>query len=114
MEDPSQLRLDSVNGLRGYEAQALDGTRRMLANVEWRQTVRAGRRLALGIVSFVDAGVIWSGGDSLRDAPLHVGSGYGLRLGFPTVYGAPLLRLDLGYGFRRGSWELSGGFDHRF
>jgi outer membrane protein assembly factor BamA len=114
MEDPSQLRLDSVNGLRGYEAQALDGTRRMLANLEWRQTVRAGRRLALGIVSFVDAGVIWSGGDSLRDAPLHVGSGYGLRLGFPTVYGAPLLRLDLGYGFRRGSWELSGGFDHRF
>jgi outer membrane protein assembly factor BamA len=114
MEDPSQLRLDSANGLRGYEAQALDGTRRILANLEWRQIVRAGRRLALGIVGFVDAGVIWSDSDSLREAPLHVGSGYGLRLGFPTVYGAPLLRLDLGYAVRRGTWEVSAGFDQRF
>lgn len=114
MEDPTQLRLDSANGLRGYEAQALDGTRRMLANLEWRQIVRAGRRFAWGLVGFVDAGVIWSEGELLSAAPVHVGSGSGLRFGFPTVYGAPLLRLDFGYGFRPGTWELSGGFDHRF
>lgn len=114
MEDPSQLRLDSGNGLRGYEAQALDGTRRILANLEWRQVVRAGRRVAIGVVGFVDAGLIWSEEESLGGAPLYVGSGPGFRLGFPTIYGAPLLRLDFGYGLRSGALEVSAGFDQRF
>jgi hypothetical protein len=76
--------------------------------------VRAGRRFAVGLVGFVDAGMIWSGGASVVDAPVHVGSGAGMRFGFPTVYGAPLVRLDVGYGFRPQTVEVSGGFDHRY
>jgi outer membrane translocation and assembly module TamA len=67
-----------------------------------------------GGVLFLDAGSIWSDQRRLSESPLLVGLGAGLRLGLATVIGAPVLRLDVGYGARGGTWEVSGGLGQRF
>lgn len=113
-EDPTQLLLDSPNGLRGYAAHSFDGTRRILTNLEWRQPIGRWRWMEIGTVLFVDGGIIWAEGDPLVDAPFLVGTGGGLRLGFPGFFGAPILRLDYGYGIRESSSELSLGLGQRF
>lgn len=113
-EDPEQLQLDSTRGLRGYESHAFDGSRRILASVEVRRTVHAGAKLALGAVGFGDAGMIRRDGERWRESPVLFGAGAGLRIGVPWFYDAPVARLDLGYGFKRRSVELSGGVGQRF
>jgi hemolysin activation/secretion protein len=114
MEDPEQLLLDSPNGLRGYDANAYEGTRRLLTNLEWRQPFHDGGWVVVGSAVFVDGGIIWTRSRSIADAPFLVGAGAGLRLGFPGMLGAPVVRLDLGYGFRVRSTEMSFGFEQRF
>jgi hemolysin activation/secretion protein len=114
MEDPEQLLLDSPNGLRGYEANSFNGTRRFLSNLEWRQPFWRLSWLNLASVVFVDGGIIWSEVARFEDAPFLVGAGLGVRFGFPGLLGAPVTRLDWGYGFETGSSEISFGFDQRF
>lgn len=114
MEDPEQLLLDSPNGLRGYAANANEGTRRLLTNLEWRQPFYATHSVVIGSAVFVDGGIIWTRSRPIARAPFLVGAGGGLRLGFPGLLGAPVVRLDLGYGFRARSSEMSFGFEQRF
>ncbi len=114
MEDPEQLLLDAQNGARGYPAHAFDGSRRLVASVEWRRPLLKLGPVRTGTVLFLDAGSIWSAQRPLASAPLLLGFGAGLRLGLATVIGAPVLRLDAGYGARSGTWEVSGGLGQRF
>jgi hypothetical protein len=114
MEDPAQLLLDAPNGVRGYRARSGDGTRRLTGSLEWRRSLLRVGPLATGVALFVDGGAIWSERRPLAGAPLLVGVGAGLRLGLAGVIGAPVLRLDLGYGLRDETWEVSGGLGQRF
>ena len=114
MEDPEQLLLDSPHGLRGYEANSFEGTRRLLTNLEWRQPFWDPGWVVLGSAVFVDGGAIWSETRSLGSVPFLVGAGAGLRVGFPGFLGAPVMRLDFGYGFKTESAEFSFGFGQRF
>jgi len=114
MEDPTQLLLDAQNGARGYPAHAYDGSRKLIGSLEWRRPFLRVGPVETGGVLFVDAGAIWSEVRPLSGSPLLVGTGAGLRLGLATVIGAPVLRLDVGYGVRGGTWEVSGGLGQRF
>jgi hypothetical protein len=114
LEDPAQLLLDAQNGARGYRAHAEDGSRRVVASVEWRRRLGRVGPVATGAVIFVDGGAIWSEQRRLSESRFLLGLGAGLRLGLATVIGAPVLRLDVGYGVRDGTWEVSGGLGQRF
>jgi Surface antigen variable number repeat len=114
MEDPQQLLLDSPNGLRGYEANSHEGQRRYLTNLEWRQPWWRPGSVVLGSAVFADAGIIGSPARPIHDQPVLVGAGAGIRLGFSGLLGAPVIRLDVAYGFEPETWETSFGFGQRF
>ncbi len=114
LEVPAQLFAGSFSGVRGYEAQYHAGTRRLRANLEWRQPVKSWRLVAVGVVAFADAGMVWDAGESAEDAPTLVGTGAGLRLGFPWFYGGPVTRIDWAYGWRDDYQDISLGLGHRF
>lgn len=114
MEDPDQLLLDSPNGLRGYSANSFDGTRRFITNLEWRQPLWDLGWVVVGSVLFADAGSIWAETEPAGEAPFLVGAGGGVRLGFAGFLGAPVVRLDWGYGFDVHASEVSFGFGQRF
>ena len=114
MEDPQQLLLDSPNGLRGYEANSNEGQRRYLTNLEWRQPWWRPGSVVVGSALFADAGVIGSPERPIHDQPVLVGAGAGIRLGFSGLLGAPVIRLDVAYGFTPETWETSFGFGQRF
>lgn len=114
MEDPEQLILDSPHGLRGYAANLFNGQRRFLTNLEWRQPFWRLSWMTVASVLFADSGIIWSEVHPLEKQPYLVGAGAGLRLGFPGLLGAPVTRMDFGYGFEARSWEFSFGFGQRF
>ena len=107
MEDPAQLLLGSGRGLRGFEAQAYDGTRLLNSNVEWRHTLKVSRSWALALALFTDTGVIWYDDEEFSKLPLLVGSGAGFRLSIPGLIGGPVFRLDFGYGFRDSYLDVS-------
>ncbi|NIM19884.1 MAG: BamA/TamA family outer membrane protein [Candidatus Latescibacteria bacterium] len=110
MEDPTQLLLGSGRGLRGFEAQAFDGTRLLRTSVEWRHTVWVTKKWSLAYVLFTDAGSIWNSDESIDGVPFLVGAGTGIRLSVPGFIGGPIFRLDFGYGFRDDYFDVSFGF----
>jgi hemolysin activation/secretion protein len=114
MEDPQQLLLDSPNGLRGYPANLHDGNRRYLTNLEWRQPWWRPGSVVLGSALFADAGIIGSPERPIRSQQVLVGVGAGVRAGFSRLLGAPVIRLDIAYGFEAEAWETSFGFGQRF
>jgi outer membrane protein assembly factor BamA len=114
MEDPDQLLLDSPSGLRGYAANSFDGTRRFITNLEWRQPLWDLEWVSVGSVLFTDGGSIWTEPKPASETPFLVGAGGGVRLGFPGFLGAPVVRLDWGYGFDVSASEVSFGFGQRF
>ena len=90
---PAELTLGEDNGLRGYRARLLSGTRRLRANLEHR--FDTGIELAtfrLGLVAFHDAG--WMGRDGDLGGPLH-SLGAGLRIGSKPLLGGGVLRIDV-------------------
>jgi len=113
-EDPRQLILDSPNGLRGYAANLNEGQRRYLSNLEWRQPWWRPGSMVLGSAVFVDAGIIGGPGRPIHTQQVLVGAGAGIRWGFSGLLGAPVIRLDVAYGFQAESWETSFGFGQRF
>lgn len=96
MEDRTQLLLGPEQGLRGYAFRRFDGMKRYVVNVEGRTTLMDRRAFTAGAVRFVDVGRAWASGEKSRPA---WAAGLGGRLGLSRVYGAPVLRIDLGYGF---------------
>lgn len=103
-----QLTLGADNGLRGYDARVLAGTRRALANAEHRfDTGLELWVLRLGLCAFVDAG--WVGDGEELGRP-YLGVGTGLRLGCPELLGAPVLRADLARSLDEADGN-SGGYD---
>lgn len=94
---PFQLRLgDPQGGVRGYAASRVAGARRGIVRMEERWSFgRLGRRAALGLATFVDAGRVWAG-----DAPFGVDSRTRVGLGVGLLVAVPpqsqrLWRLDL-------------------
>ena len=105
-EDASQFLLGVDRGLRGYRPRSLNGSRRLLFNVEARPTFLTERQYVVAGAVFVDAGTAWEpGGSSPR---LEASAGLGGRLGLPTIYSTPVFRVDLARGIGRlGVWQLS-------
>lgn len=93
---PASLTLGEDNGLRGYPARELSGTRRMRINLEDRLdfgiTTYA---FQLGLVGFYDAGWSWDQGQSPGDPLQSVG--VGLRIGSRSLLGRGVIRLDLAF-----------------
>ena len=94
---PFQLRLgDLQGGVRGYSASRVAGAVRGVVRIEDRWTFGTlGRRAALGLATFADAGRVWAG-----DAPFGVdsrtrtGVGVGLLVAIPPQ-SRRLWRLDV-------------------
>ncbi len=93
--DPEyQIRLDGLNGVRGYRLYAVSGTGNATANVEVRTTLLPDvfRIVVVGAAAFADAGVSWGDPDGawrLADV------GVGLRFGLPRAGKNVLLRMDV-------------------
>ncbi len=111
-EEGAQLLLGLEEGLRGYPIRRFDGTRRALFNIEARPTYFRHRVFVLAGAFFLDGGAAWTPG---RTAPAwSAAAGAGLRLGLSRVYNSPILRADLGYGFRDRAWQLGLGLGQYF
>lgn len=90
---PIEFTLGEDNGLRGYSARQLAGTRRLRANLENRfDTSVEYATFRLGLVAFFDCGWIGDGDD--LDGPYRSVGG-GLRIGSSSLLGGSVLRLDL-------------------
>lgn len=88
-----ELTLGEDNGLRGYRARLLSGTRRVRCNLEHRfDTGLDVATVRVGLVAFHDVG--WIGDDANMGAPIR-SAGVGARLGSPQLLGDALLRLDV-------------------
>lgn len=89
---PIELTLGEDNGLRGYTARALAGTRRLRTNVEHR--IDTGVELAtlrFGVVGFVDCG--WVGRGGALGQPFAA-AGAGIRVASKELLGGGVIRID--------------------
>ncbi len=111
-EDADQLLLGLARGLRGYAPRRYDGTRRVLFNLEARPTLVRRPWYTLAGATFVDCGAAWT--PDSKKANLVCSPGLGIRLGWPKVYNTPVLRGDIAYGLKEGSYELSVGLGQYF
>ena len=94
---PFQLRLgDLQGGVRGYSASRVAGAVRSVVRIEERWSFGTlGRRAALGLATFVDAGRVWAGDAPFGvDSRTKVGVGVGLLVAVPPQ-SQRLWRLDL-------------------
>jgi hypothetical protein len=90
---PLELTLGEDNGLRGYPARELVGTRRLRANLEHRfDTDVQILTVHFGLVAFADVGWVGFGND--LDGPYR-SVGAGLRVGSVPLAGGTVLRIDL-------------------
>jgi hypothetical protein len=111
-EDATQYLLGPGQGLRGYALRRFDGAERLFFNVEGRPTLLCREQFTLAGVAFLDGGAAWSSAGGDRN--LAMAAGVGMRLGMNEVYNSPVLRGDLGYGFRDRSWVLYVGLGQYF
>ena len=111
-EDFSQFLLGAARGLRGYAFRRFDGSRRWFFNLEGRPTLVRRRAFTLAGVVFVDGGSAWTPGRGEREMAMAVG--FGGRVGMNRVYNSPVLRADLGYGFRDRAWVVYMGLGQYF
>ena len=111
-EDADQFLLGLTRGLRGYAPRHYDGTRRVLFNLEARPTLIRRPWYTLASAAFVDCGAAWT--PNRETASLVCSPGMGIRLGWPKVYNTPVLRGDIAYGLKEGSYELSVGLGQYF
>ncbi len=92
-----QLTLGEDNGLRGYRARELAGTRRLRLNLEHRlDSSLEVWTFRLGLVAFADAGWVGDGGNLGR--PFR-SAGVGLRIGSVPLLGSGILRIDAAHPF---------------
>lgn len=94
LDPESQIPLDGENGVRAYRLHAVEGSRRLVANVEARVLAvpEILQLVSFGLAAFGDVG--WSSGDPdgfwrLADA------GVGLRIGITRASLNSLLRMDV-------------------
>ena len=112
-EDSAQFLLGVNTGLRGHPPRGLDGTRRLLVNAELRPTFHRRRHYVIAGAVFVDGGTTWRREEGF--GPARVAFGLGTRIGLPSVYDTPVLRLDLAKGFgAAGVWQISFGIGQYF
>lgn len=106
----SQFLLGGDSGLRGHRPRRFDGDRRLTTGIELRPVFVQQPHWVLGGALFADAGGAWAS----THPKLHAGVGAGLRLGLPSVYDTPVIRLDLARGLGGGLWQLSFGLGQYF
>ncbi len=94
---PWQLVVGGLNGLRAFPAQALAGRRLWRLNVEerWLATPREWDLLRAGTAVFYDAARAW--GPGAAGTGWFQDAGFGVRLGFPQVGLAQVVRVDLAW-----------------
>jgi len=109
----AQLLLGVDTGLRGYDPRRFDGTRRILAGVEARPILWRHEMAVVGAALFADAGKAWTSGSVSQPWVESIGAGF--RIGLPTVYDTPILRVDLAHGLQaRQAWQVAFGLGHPF
>ncbi|MBL8754038.1 MAG: BamA/TamA family outer membrane protein [Planctomycetes bacterium] len=107
---PAELTLGEDNGLRGYRARLLSGTRRLRTNVEHRfDTGIEFATLHFGTVAFFDVGHVGDGDESGRP---FSSAGAGLRIGSKPLFGEGVLRIDVSKPFddvveQSDGWKVS-------
>jgi hypothetical protein len=107
---PPELTLGEDNGLRGYRARLLSGTRRLRTNAEHRfDTGIEFATLHFGTVAFFDVGHVGDGGELGRP---FAAAGIGLRIGSKPLLGDGVLRLDVSKPFtdvvdQSDGWKVS-------
>lgn len=110
----TNLLLGSEYGIRGYGSRELDGQRKLILNIEARQTVWEHRYFAAMGALFYDHGWIWWDSPSWSKPARSVG--FGLRIGVRRIARAPVLRADAAYGLDASSsgFRLHFGTGHHF
>ena len=116
LEYSRQFLLGGDSGLRGYKAREFGGDKYFLINLEDR--LFSGLEVLtmhVGGVVFVDAGHVWHRDEEIDLKQLNYSAGFGLRLGYARVSGAPVVRLDLGFPINgKGGYGFSFGIDQQF
>jgi hypothetical protein len=94
LDPENQIPLDGETGLRAYRLHAVEGNRRLVANVEARVLVipEILQLVSFGLAAFGDAGWSWGEPDGFR----HLAdAGVGLRIGITRASKNSLLRMDV-------------------
>ncbi|HSP06170.1 MAG TPA: hypothetical protein VLR94_03290 [Acidobacteriota bacterium] len=95
IDAPFQISLGEDEGLRGYTFKSFNGQNRVLFNVEDRIfTPLDFRIVAIGLVTFLDTGYVWSSDEHLKFGDLAVSTGFGLRIGLKKSQSSRVVRVD--------------------
>jgi hypothetical protein len=93
------MTLGAKIGLRGWDPDFFDGTRRAVVNLQWRTLVK--RDLlqlgSLGIVLFADAGYTWDARIGRDTDGVRANAGIGLLADLTSVGIAKLARLEVAF-----------------
>ncbi|UCG52548.1 MAG: BamA/TamA family outer membrane protein [Candidatus Latescibacterota bacterium] len=118
--DYSVLKLGGPRSLRGRQNGRFSGFHRWFGTVEWRYEVMPKKILrlpivrtfdiSLGLVTFIDGGIVWDDTDSFELENLRGTGGLGLRVYSPL---RDVLRFDFGFNLR-GSYRFHFGTGVRF
>lgn len=115
LEESTQFLLGGDSGLRGFEARAFTGARRMIVNIENRVFTNLNiLTVALGGVAFFDTGNVWKEGETLNLSQLNSSVGLGLRLGYTKSPNSRVGRIDFGFPLNRKGFEISIGIGQQF
>lgn len=115
LEESTQFLLGGDSGLRGFEARAFTGTRRIIFNLENRIFTNLNiLTVALGAVAFFDAGNVWEESEKIDLSRLNSSVGLGLRLGYTKSPNSRVGRIDFGWPLNKKGFEISIGIGQQF
>ncbi|MCP4901816.1 MAG: hypothetical protein GY906_33040 [bacterium] len=94
-----QLTLGADNGLRGWNPDTFDGTRRAVANLQWRTLVKRDflQLFSIGAVVFVDAGQTWGARVGRTTDGVRADAGIGLLLDLTSLSLSKLARVEVAF-----------------
>lgn len=104
LDKERQFLLGADTGLRGYEARAFDGDKKVILNLEDRIHIKEDilRLVSMGAVLFADVGGAgYEPFGSLISDHLYSDVGMGLRFAFPRSSGGQVLRFDIAFPLRK-------------
>jgi outer membrane protein assembly factor BamA len=95
IDAPFQISLGEDEGLRGYTFKSFNGQNRVLFNLEDRVfTPLDFHIVAIGLVTFFDAGYVWSNDETLQFQNPAASVGFGLRIGLKKSQSSRVVRVD--------------------
>jgi hypothetical protein len=82
--------------------ESVHGTVELRRDIIPKHATKIGTEFGLGVIAFLDVGLIDEDWINLQNGSPMFGSGFGIRIPMPMV---DVLRIDYGWGYRNGQWN---------